>query len=168
MNNNQEKITVISSQKPLIPKPVIILLIVSAIAIILLAGYLYLPKNFFKQNKPAPAPIPNKTPAPASSSATPAIKPPTPTQSVKVESFTASVKEIKNNKLTLETQDKNPQTIEIPLDQNITFQIRTYKNKLPTLQKATPSDLKTNQTLAIRKTTLNNNQPIFEITILNL
>lgn len=59
MNNTQEKITVLSPQKPILPKPVIILLVVAVIAIILLAGYFYLQKSFFKKEV-----LPSLTPTP--------------------------------------------------------------------------------------------------------
>lgn len=59
MNNNQDKITVLSSQKPLLPKPVIILLVLAGLAIILLAGYFYFQKGFFKKEVlPSPTPDP--------------------------------------------------------------------------------------------------------------
>lgn len=66
MNNNQEKITVISSQKPLLPKPVIILLLLAGLIIILLAVF-YLQKSFFKQNEPSPATTPETNQNPSKS-----------------------------------------------------------------------------------------------------
>lgn len=58
MNNNQEKITVISLSKPLLPKRVIIFLAAVLIATIL-GGYFYWQKNLLKQNEPSTHPAPD-------------------------------------------------------------------------------------------------------------
>lgn len=112
-------------------------------------------------------------PTPKQSTAKQAPASPTPpvVQSPTVSSFSAVVKEVKNEKLLIETRDEKPQSIEIPLDKNVTFEdlwvYKDGKNKPPTRQSVTSADLKVNQNLNILKAEVSNKQPIYEITILN-
>lgn len=119
------------------------------------AGFLYWKNN--QKETPAPSNIEIPSPPPA-------------VQSPTVSSFSAVVKEVKNGTLLIEIQDSNPQNIEIPLDKNVTFEAWVYKDgksKPPTRQSAASSDLKMGQKLDIFRTEASNNQPVYEITILN-
>lgn len=132
----------------------LIIVVISITALMIAASLVF---NLF--NKPK---LSQSTPQQANSSPAPAIQAPT------VSSFSAVVKEVKNGKLLIETQDSK--SIEIPVDKNVTFEAwvqKDGKDKPPTRQSATSTDLKIGQKIDIFKTEVSNKPPVYEITIFN-
>lgn len=113
-----------------------------------------------KQNQPAVQQIPSlATPPPPLAAGSPAT-----------DTFTARIKEVKNDKIIIETEDSKHQVIEIPLNKNVAFTAWIYKdgkNNPPVRESVPLSGLKIGQRLDIFKTEVNNNPPVYEITILN-
>lgn len=93
------------------------------------------------------------------------------TPAAAVSSFSAVVKEISNEILTVETQAEKPQQLKILLDENVTYQAWVNTGNQETKAYGPPrsksaADLKIGQRLDIRKTEFGSNKTtLYDITI---
>jgi hypothetical protein len=133
---------------------------VAILSILIIAGALIFSAFNKSKLKPTQSTATNKNISPANN---PAVQTPN------LNSFTSIVKEVKDGILLVETQGDRPQTMEIPLDKNVTFDawiIENGGNILPFRQKAAATDLKVGQKLEVSKSEAGN-KILYEITISN-